>query len=80
MGLQSSAMNFMQVLVDVITDRNAADCGIGTKKRSVDYSVARQKRQSSVTFPNVMINQDTVTMISDTLLPNVMNVSLDGGQ
>ena len=77
MGLQSSAMNFMQLLFDVI---DHAGCGIGTKKRSVDYSIARQKHQSSVTFPNVMINQDTVTMINNTLLPNVMNVSLDGGQ
>lgn len=69
----------LQLLEAVINDPNSADCGIGFKKRSVDYSPVRNKRQSSVVFPNVTINLKPVTSISQ-LLPTVMNVSLDSGE
>ena len=57
-------------------------CGIGSRKRSVDSPLVRHKRQNPVviTFPNVTIDQSIVTMISDTLLPPVMNVSLYSGK
>ena len=40
----------------------------------------RHKRQRDVEFPVVNINQSIVAMISDPLLPNVMNVSLASGE
>ena len=71
--------DILQLFVDVINDPGVADCGIGYKKRSVDYSPVRSKRQNSVVFPNVTINWKPVTSISQ-LLPTVMNVSLDSGE
>ena len=59
---------------------NDGDCGIQSKKRSVDYSLVRHKRQRAVRFPNVTISQDTITTISNTLLPAVLNVSLNNGE
>ena len=54
------------------------------RKRSVDSSIVRHKRQVNnpvmITFPNVTIDQSIVTMISDTLLPAVVNVSLNSGK
>ena len=58
-------------------------CVFDSRKRSVDGSIVRHKRQNEpvvITFPNVTINQSIVTMISDTLLPAVVNVSLNSGK
>ena len=55
-------------------------CGLAKRKRSVDTAIVRQKRNHDMMFPNVTINQSLVTMINDTLLPAVMNVSLNSGE
>ena len=55
-------------------------CGIGGRKRSIDSTIVRHKRQNPpvvINFANVTIDQSIVTMISDTLLPAVVNVSLN---
>ena len=55
-------------------------CDLGKRKRSADTLIVRQKRYNDLIFPNVVINQSLVTMINDTLLPAVMNVSLNSGE
>ena len=58
-------------------------CMIDKRKRSVDSPIVCHKRQGNpivITFPNVTIDQSIVTMISDTLLPAVVNVSLNSGK
>ena len=58
-------------------------CAFNKHKRSVDSPIVRHKRQGDpvvITFPNVTIDQSIVTMISDTLLPAVVNVSLNSGK
>ena len=54
----------------------------GSRKRSVDSPIVHHKRQVNlvISFPNVTIDQSIVTMISDTLLPAVVNVSLSSGK
>ena len=71
------------VLQDYITLTVPEICRFNSRKRSVDSPIVRHKRQVSpvvITFPNVTIDQSIVTMISDTLLPAVMNVSLSSGK
>ena len=66
--------------MDVVNDPNGADCGISVLKRSVDYYyLVRNKRQSTVMFPNVTVDQSLVTEVNN-VLPAVRNVSLDGGE
>jgi len=56
-------------------------CMIGPGKRSVD-GFLHQKRQMGRAdqLPNVMIDATIVTQIMNTLLPNLMNASLEYGE
>jgi len=58
-----------------------AGCMVASGKRSVD-GVLHQKRQmgSINRLPNVMIDATIVTQIMNTLLPNLMNASLEYGE
>ena len=60
-------------------------CGINKRKRSIDSTIVRNRRQDMINpvvinFANVTIDQSIVTMISDTLLPAVVNVGLSSGK
>ena len=71
-------------LQDYITLVVPGTCAFTKKrKRSIDSPIVRHKRQDNtivITFPTVTINQSIVTMINDTLLPAVVNVSLNSGK
>ena len=66
-------------LQDYISLNVPENCMFSKRKRSIDSTIVRHGRQSPavITFPNVTIDQSIVTMISDTLLPAVVNVSLN---
>ena len=73
------------LLQDYISLTVPGVCMFKKRKRSIDSPIVRHRRQDMInpvviTFPNVTINQSIVTMISDTLLPDVMNVSLNSGK
>ena len=60
-------------------------CNFGSRKRSVDDPIVRHKRQDTgvtvnITLADVTIDQSIVTLINDTLLPPVIDVSLYSGE
>ena len=58
----------------------AQACGLGKRKRSIDTPIIRHKRQDAVNFTTVTINESIVNDLANTVLPVVMNVSLDSGK
>ena len=73
----------LYLLQDYIVLTVPGMCNLDRRKRSVDSPIVRHKRQGStinITLANVTIDQSIVTLITDTLLPSVMNVSLSSGK